>query len=542
MKKLTSKESGKKENNVGKKSREQVIQQLWNIFSQSPIPTLISSKDGRFVKYNDAMAKLTGYTHEEVPDIESWVSKLYPDETYRKKVNEITKKSMDKEIDIKREEFTITRKDGENRHIAFSVYDIINGREPTDLQVVQGEDITECKQAEVKLNIYRLIVESAQDAIFYKDLESRYILANKKTAEAFGLPLEKVIGKNDYEIMTNYEEAKKNIEDDRVVITKGKTREITKHLTGADGKEYWFQAIKVPQFDDKRNSVGLVGIARDITDLKNVEKALMKSENKFRELAQSIRDVFFAIDRNFNCTYWNKASEKLAGISTKGALGKSIYYIFPKIKGTEVEKCFVETIEKQTSGNMEYFYRCEDTEYVLEINTYPTRDGLSVFIKDITDRKNMENNLQNSESELRKQKSALEQKNIALREVISQIEVEKNKLKDDVITNVHELILPVLEKIKVLGASDEYINLLRNLLEKLSSSFGRKITHIGYKLTPREIEISTMIENGLITKEISILLNISGNTVEKHRENIRKKLGIYRKNVNLRSYLKQLHS
>ncbi|MEJ2647194.1 MAG: MEDS domain-containing protein, partial [Sedimentisphaerales bacterium] len=72
---------------------------------------------------------------------------------------------------------------------------------------------SERKKAEEKLKRYKLMVESAHDAIFFKDLESRYIIANSKTAEAFGLSPEEVIGKgNDYELMTTKEEAKSNIE------------------------------------------------------------------------------------------------------------------------------------------------------------------------------------------------------------------------------------------------------------------------------------------------------------------------------------------
>lgn len=151
MSKPTYAELEKKLKDFEQKLHELELQQLWSIYSQSPIPTLIAKKDGRFVKYNDAMAKLTGYKHEEVPDIESWMLRIYPDEKYRNKVNKIVKKSMGKEINIKRDEFIITRKDGKQCFVAFSVYDILHGGNPTDLQVVQGEDITERKRAEEAL-------------------------------------------------------------------------------------------------------------------------------------------------------------------------------------------------------------------------------------------------------------------------------------------------------------------------------------------------------------------------------------------------------
>jgi len=140
-------------------------------------------------------------------------------------------------------------------------------------------DMTEHKKAEEKLKQYKFMVESAHDVIFFKDLKSRYIIANNKTLEAFGLSREQVIGKSDYEIMPDKAEAAKNIEDDKLVFETGKPTEITKHMTGSDGKERWFQAIKVPQFDDKGNIIGLIGIARDITESKRRETEL----NLYRE-------------------------------------------------------------------------------------------------------------------------------------------------------------------------------------------------------------------------------------------------------------------
>jgi len=146
--------------------------------------------------------------------------------------------------------------------------------------IVSLKDITERNKAEEELRKYQFMVESAHDAIFFKDLKSRYIIANNRTLEAFGLSKEKVIGKNDYELMPDKKEAKKNIEDDQIVFDTGKPEEITKYMSGADGKEYWFQAIKVPQFDNNGNIIGLVGIARDITERKHIEEDLKKGQEK----------------------------------------------------------------------------------------------------------------------------------------------------------------------------------------------------------------------------------------------------------------------
>lgn len=151
------------------------------------------------------------------------------------------------------------------------------------------------KELEEELRKYQFMIESAHDAIFFKDLGSRYISANDKTLEAFGLSREDVIGKNDYELMPNQKEAKKNVYDDQIVFKSGKPTEVIKHMTGSDGKEYWFQAIKVPQFDNDGKIIGLVGIARDITDQKLAQSALTESEKELKIKAKDLEELNAAL-------------------------------------------------------------------------------------------------------------------------------------------------------------------------------------------------------------------------------------------------------
>jgi hypothetical protein len=81
----------------------------------------------------------------------------------------------------------------------------------------------------------------------------------------------------------------------------------------------------------------------------------------------------------------------------------------------------------------------------------------------------VERALLESEAKLQKQKSALEQKNIALGEV-------KRRIKEDVETNINIVVSPILEKLKTEKASAKYVNMLKYHLGRLTSSFGSKIT------------------------------------------------------------------
>jgi PAS domain S-box-containing protein len=166
--------------------------------------------------------------------------------------------------------------------------------------------------------------------------------------------------------------------------------------------------------------------------------------------------------------------------------------------------------------------------------------GTMGILRDITKRRQAEEALKRSEEELRKDKLALEQKNLALKELLEHMERAKNKTKEDIAINTEEFVMPILKKLKIKGASPKYIELLEHHLKELTSPFGSKITQRRIRLTSREIEICDMIKGGLASKDISELLNVSCQTIEKHRKNIRKKLGLSNKKVNLASHLQKI--
>ena len=113
-------------------------------------------------------------------------------------------------------------------------------------------------------------------------------------------------------------------------------------------------------------------------------------------------------------------------------------------------------------------------------------------------------------------------------------------LDNHVVSNVNNLLLPILEKLKMENNESKYINMLKYQLEKLTSSYGSKIVNKENNLTPREVEICNLVHGGLVNKDIAQLLNISYKTVETHRKKIRAKLGLANKDINLVSYLRDL--
>ena len=116
-------------------------------------------------------------------------------------------------------------------------------------------------------------------------------------------------------------------------------------------------------------------------------------------------------------------------------------------------------------------------------------------------------------------------------------------IEETVIGSINDLVIPYLERIRKRTSdkkSRDYLSLLEQNLGTITSSFFRKLTTKYANLTSTEIEVANLAKNGKSIKEIADFLCISGKTVEVHRMNIRKKMGIANTKTSLRSHLLSL--
>jgi len=159
---------------------------------------------------------------------------------------------------------------------------------------------------------------------------------------------------------------------------------------------------------------------------------------------------------------------------------------------------------------------------------------------EIVERKKAEVGLIKRGTELDLKSRTLEEANIALRVILKAREEDKDELESRVLANMKKLVLPYLEKLEKSSlekSQQGYLAGLRHNLEELVSPFSQKLSSPLLNLTPREIQVANQIKEGLSNKEIAGFFNISLRTVEFHRENIRKKIGLVNKRVNLRTQL-----
>jgi DNA-binding CsgD family transcriptional regulator len=162
------------------------------------------------------------------------------------------------------------------------------------------------------------------------------------------------------------------------------------------------------------------------------------------------------------------------------------------------------------------------------------------YEQEIEERKRAEGSLRKREVELKAQSHHLAEVNTALKVLLKQREDDKKELGENVLSNVKELISPYLERLKKSRLNTNQktlINILDSNLSNMISPFISKLSSKYFNLTPGEVRVANLVKEGKTNKEIAELLCISKNTVLFHRYNIRQKLGLKNKKINLRSHL-----
>ena len=163
--------------------------------------------------------------------------------------------------------------------------------------------------------------------------------------------------------------------------------------------------------------------------------------------------------------------------------------------------------------------------------------------QEILERRETERALRQREAELELEKANLEETNTALRVLLKRREMDKHEFEDQVMHNVRELILPFMDRLKAVTTDERqhaYLRILESNLNDITSGFSRRISIEFYNLTVSERRVANFIRQGKRSREIAALLGLSLRTIDAYRFNIRKKLRILNKRVNLRTFLMSL--
>lgn len=289
-------------------------------------------------------------------------------------------------------------------------------------------------------------------------------------------------------------------------------------------------------------------LAIDITDRKSVENKFKESEKRFRTLVEYTQTVIWIADEN-GFLYVNPAGEKFTGYGKKELYSmKPADIISPEMRAWAI--AHEQAILKGNSGLQQQDIKLiakngniKWLEYTLSsINYYGATAILGAGF-DITSRKAAENALIEKEKKLIRQTEHLAELNTALKVLLKHRDDEKKQFKNNIQATIKQLIFPYLEKLEYENLSEKnktYLKIIRSNLEEIISPFTNTLHTNRLPLTPTEIQIADLIKQGKTNKEIASVMIVSSDTVSFHRKNIRKKLGLTRTKMNLRSYLLSL--
>ncbi|MBW4681879.1 MAG: OMS28 family porin [Microcoleus vaginatus WJT46-NPBG5] len=238
------------------------------------------------------------------------------------------------------------------------------------------------------------LVEGSTDAIFVKNLQGHYAMINTAAAGILGKPAEKIIGQDDTKLLSPTI-AEKNQEIERNIISAGQTQTSEETIT-VNGSRQTYLVRKKVYCNRQGNEIGVIGIWQDITERKQLEETLQRTEQTLQTLIQSAPVAINMIDGNGNVQLWNPAAEKMFGWSEEQVKGQFLGRV-AEDKPREVQE-FVNILRDggTFTGLETQWSRQDGTDIDISILMSPLRDttdnfiGAISMITDITARKRLE--------------------------------------------------------------------------------------------------------------------------------------------------------
>jgi PAS domain S-box-containing protein len=360
-----------------------------------PDGIFVKDREGRFIFANRFVAELMG-----VPDPSAIQGKtdrdFYPKEVAdalfadERAVMESRQRQVNKEESIKLS--------GRLRWILTTKVPLVEaGGEVTGLLGIT-RDITEHHQLEESLERERslllTLINSLPDYVYMKDRDGRFLLTNKAQADLVGVsdPRE-LIGKTDLDFVPKDLADRYRAADLRVMESGIGEKNVEEPSQAVGGNLRSVLTTKMPIFDAAGAVAGLVGISRDITERKELEK----KNQRLATLVESSDDAFVGIDLNDTITAWNKGAEQLYGYTQEEMIGSSISLLIPSEFTGEVGGMREQVMQGWQVKRYETIRRRKDGSKInVAMALSAIRDsegtivGMALTASDITERKRAE--------------------------------------------------------------------------------------------------------------------------------------------------------
>lgn len=354
--------------------RKQLEQELNQIFNFTPDILCITNTDGYFKKVNPAMSVLLEYDEQELLS-KSFIDIVHPHD----KEKSITK--LKNIIAGKPTHYIENRyitKSGKTKWLAWTT----TGASEQGIVYCAAKDITYKKELEELLNKATTLarigsweIDLINESLYWSDITKEI----HEVEPDFEPDIETAV--NFYVEGYNRNTITQLMEDS---IKKGKATDVELQIVTAKGNIKWVRVIGEAEMVNGE-CIKVVGSFQDIDARKKAEIAGKKALEERNTILESIGDAFFAVDKNWVVTYWNNMAEKVLGRSKSEIINHNLWEVYSDSIDSESYKKYNQALETNLAVHFEDYYSPVKKWY--EISAYPADKGLSVYFKDITDRK-----------------------------------------------------------------------------------------------------------------------------------------------------------
>ena len=396
------------------------------------------------------------------------------------------------------------------------------------------------------------LLEEGPDAVYVIDLSGNFVDANDTALAMMGFSRDEIIHLNFFDMVRDDQKAAT-----LSILADAETRAsfsnaLEYEVRCKDGSTIWIQT-RASLVQEKDGPLLLRGIAVDITPRKRLEEELRKREEN---LTMALEGAELGIWR------WDITSQKVTmergwGEQFGPETGYSVTRedFLERLHPTERESV-QEAINAHVRGETEAIHirhrvmsRQGTWHWVStrgkSVETAPcgTVTKVAGTFLEVTNQVKMEKALARRKAEVEEKMHRLDESQTALKTLLAQREKDREEMGENMTATLSHLVLPALEKVfesPLSNSQKRHLEAAMASLSEIVSPFTRRLTSPFLNLTPTELKVAEFIRQGLSSKEMAAALSLSKGTIDFHRSNIRKKLGLNKSGANLRTQLLSL--
>ncbi|GKZ15990.1 hypothetical protein HAL_38710 [Haladaptatus sp. T7] len=332
-------------------------------------------QDDHFTFVNERACEMTGYGGDELRGLNVW-SLVHSDDHER--VRTIAENRLRGTHDVSTYDARFTTKDGETRYGNFSVRETTyEGRTAT---IGSVRDVTDRKRTEARL---KALIEHSHDLVTLVD-DRGIIRYESPSVERLGYDPDELVGEPALEYIHPADRSHVADTFSRTLENPEVSPTITYRFRHADGSWRYLETAG----ENHIATVDVEGVvlnSRDVT-----EHVRMKEAHE--DILARMTDAFLALDDDWRFTFVNERAEELLNRTAPEIIGDVIWDEFPEAVDSAFYHGYRDAMRTQEPTTFEAYFPPYDRWY--EANAYPSADGLSVYLRDVTERKNRETTLE----------------------------------------------------------------------------------------------------------------------------------------------------